>query len=370
MQQVVTSPGDQDVVRGRFPATVLVSPLEAGRFTVHRPDTRARWSLGGAELRVARMFDGERTYAAIGAELRRSDRRAASVASLRSFEERLIALGLLDAGPRPTPAARMWRRVVSLDRIDLGSYDPTPLLDAVSRRAPRAVLFGAAVCTAAGLGALGLLLTRLGPFLHGVPGTLRGWGLPGLYAVCAFSSVFHEGGHAVACRAYGVPVRQVGLGLRTLVVFAWTTPDERRWDGLRRSRQLVTIAAGPLGSLLFAGIGAALWLAPLGAPADALGTLVVLAGTVCLLPTLSPSFDGDAYLILTGVCGRPNLRSRSYAHVRSLLSGMGRAETPRARIRWPYLAFAVTTVAGRLATAVLVGWLFWVCTLRPLWIGH
>ncbi|MFD7657757.1 site-2 protease family protein, partial [Actinosynnema sp. NPDC059797] len=191
---------------------------------------------------------------------------------------------------------------------------------------------------------------RFDEFAAAVPAALRGWGLVGLLVVTVLSSVFHEGGHALACRAYGVPVREVGLGLRSLAVFAWTEPDRRRWDALPPRRKLVTVAAGPLGSLCYAGLGALLWATAPG-PAAVVGVWLVLAGTVCVVPTLLPSFDGDAYLLLTCLPGLGNLRSRSFAALR----GLPRGGKPGAAVLG-HVAFALLTVLGRIAVAGVVLW--------------
>ncbi|WP_018684878.1 hypothetical protein [Actinokineospora enzanensis] len=338
-----------DTVRARFPHRLVVVPADRGRSRVTDPRTRAGWVLGRAELALARRFDGVRTYAAVAEGLP-----GATPEKVRAFETRLLALGVLE--PPPSPVRRIARAVVALDRVDIGTADPTRALDVVLRRTPWLVRRSfVRTTTVLSLGVLtGLLITRGGEFVAAVPDAVRGWGLPCLLVVVLLSTVFHEGGHALACRHYEVAVREVGLGLRSLFPFAWTEPDQQRWAALPPGPRLVTVAAGPLGSLVYAAAGACLWLPPLPDPLRWLGLAMVLSGTVFIIPTLIPAFDGDAYLLLTTVPGLDNLRGRSFAHVRGLLGG---TRSVGFVVSLGYVAFAALTVLGRLAVAACVVWL-------------
>jgi putative peptide zinc metalloprotease protein len=358
-----------DVVRGRFPAHYVVSAAAApDRFEIYDPVSRIRWALGSVELAVARQFDGVRTYHSISMTLHRSGLQRISPVGLRAFENRLIALGILEDDRRRISRARVWsHRLLAFERIDFGSFNPDRVLDAVLRRASwlhhRSWVL---LLSAVSVGLVTALGTRLGEFIHAVPVALSGWGLLGLYGACAVSSIPHEGGHALSCRAYGVAVREVGIGLRSLLVFAWTESDRDTWSRLSRRQQLVTIAAGSLGSISFAAIGAAVWLLPAPEPLRTMGVLIVLAGTVGIVPTLLPIFNGDAYLVLTDILRWPNLRSRSFQYLQSALPGGGQSPQLTIRTKIFFVFFALATVLGRSATIVFMLWLFWVCSLRPL----
>lgn len=360
---------DDAVVRGRFPTRYEVSAAATpDRFEIYDRASHTRWALGRVELAVARQFDGTRTYRSISMALRQSGPRRISSAGLRAFESRLIALGILESDQRGIPRARRWvRRLLALERIEFWSFDPSHVLDIVQRRAPwlhrRCWVL---LLSAVSVGLVAALGTRLGEFVHAVPAALYGWGLLGFYGMWAVSSVPHEGGHALSCRAYGVAVRKVGIGLRSLLVFAWTEPDRDAWSRLSLRQRLVTIVAGPLGSIWFAAVGAAVWLLPAPEPLRTAGVLLVLAGTVGIVPTLLPIFNGDAYLVLTDILGWSNLRSRSFQSLRSLLSGTGQSQRLALRTKLFYLSFALATILGRSASIVFVLWLFWVCSLRPV----
>ncbi|NUT47917.1 MAG: hypothetical protein HOV94_11500 [Saccharothrix sp.] len=346
-------------VRGRFPARLLVAPTERGRFALTDPRTRASWVLGERELAVARLFTGAGTYEDVAEAVRREQTRAVSVASLRAFEARLLDLGVLDVA-RPSAARRVVRVLAAVDRVDLGAGDPTAVLDAVLLRTPWLARRPFAVVAGLGVFVAAVVLAgRFDRFAAAASAALTGWGLLGLLVVTALSSVFHEGGHALACRAYGVPVRHVGLGLRSLAVFAWTEPDQGRWDLLPWRRKLVTVAAGSFGSLVYAALGVLVWVSTSGD----VGVWMVVAGTVCVVPTLLPSFDGDAYLLLTCLPGLGNLRSRSFAAVRGAVRGRW---SPAA---FGHVAFALATVLGRVVVAGTVLWLVVVFGFGFVWGG-
>ncbi|MGQ0838580.1 hypothetical protein [Actinokineospora sp.] len=348
---------ETETVRGRFPARLVVEPTD-GRFAVTDPRTRSRWVLGKAELDVARRFDGTGTYARLADALRRDGLPIGPPAKLRAFEQKLLGLGILES---TAPRRRLARAAMAATRLDFAAADPTRALDRVLHAVPWLVRRpGVLAITAVTTAVLMLLTTRFDEFVAAVPAGLRGWNLLWLYLVTAASTVFHEGGHALACRAYGVAVREVGVGLRSLVVFAWTEPDQSRWAALPLGPRLVTVAAGPLGSLAYAAIGAACWLGPLPDPLRTLGLIMVLSGTVCVIPTMLPFFDGDTYLLLTGLPGCANLRSRSFAH----LLGRGAAGDPLS-VRLGCRVFAVLTILAHVAIAGLALWLVWFAVWAP-----
>jgi putative peptide zinc metalloprotease protein len=212
-----------------------------------------------------------------------------------------------------------------------------------------------AVCA---LAVLAGLVPHLGRLVAETPRALSGSGLLLCYIVAWLSAVFHEGAHILGCRRYGVGVKRVGVGLLGLLPFAWTQPNQDDWDELPARQRVVTVVVGPLGSLLFAELGACIWL--LGHDVKALRLLGIygaLSGTLLMVPTLIPVFPGDAYLLLTQWLGRPNLRWRSFDH---LLAVMTRRRTSATRGEAVlYVGFATATIVGRLVGLAVIGWALW-----------
>lgn len=129
--------------------------------------------------------------------------------------------------------------------------------------------------------------------------------LIGIILLYAVSSLFHELGHASACRHFGVKHGGIGFGLYlTFPVFftdvsaVWTLP---------RRQRLVVNFAGVYFQLLFLMplIGVALWH-----PNDFLNYFIVALNLNFLL-TMNPFFKFDGYWMMCDLLGVPNLRKRT-----------------------------------------------------------
>ncbi|HEX5496752.1 MAG TPA: M50 family metallopeptidase [Mycobacteriales bacterium] len=368
------SGSDDDQVRGYFPEHYVVSPAGPdGRHNLFDPYTRRRWMLGAAELAAARQFTAGQTYASLARALNQRGARSVSVGRLRAFEAKLLAVCLLrqvDILP-PGSRKRVGARLAGLRWLGgfgLVAFHPGRAVDAVYGRTPWLTSWRGTLGLAAFAVAVVVMLgSRAGTLAHQVPSAIAGWGLPGLYLLTAVSAIFHEGGHALACRRYGVAVEEIGLGVRALILFAWTDPDRDGWARLSTRARLATVAAGPFGSVLYGTLGGVLWLStPAGGVPSRIAVLWILAGTVAVLPTLLPIFQGDTYLILTDMLGWPNLRPRALAELRHTLRRTPRTRRPAGRTRAGYLCFAVVVVVGHLAVTGFVLWLIWFCDLaRP-----
>ena len=343
---------------GRFPERYRVSAATtAGRYVVEDPERGTRWALGLRELTACRAFDGARDYDEI-AEVLCKRGGAPPRPALRALEDRLLTLGLLEAGaPRPRKAAAwvhyMLRR---LWRLELVTLRPGRRTDSFLRRlAPLSSAGAVAALSASALAVLAGLAPQLGRLVAETPHALGGPGLLACYVVAWLSAVFHEGAHMLGCRRYGIRVKRVGVGLLGLLPFAWTQPHQDDWDRLPVRKRMVTVVVGPFGSLLFAELSACVWL--LGHDVKALRLLGIygaLSGTLLMVPTLVPIFPGDAYLLLTEWLGRPNLRWRSFDH---LLSVVAQRRTSATRVEATlYVGFAAATIVGWLVGLASVSW--------------
>ncbi|MFD3525657.1 M50 family metallopeptidase [Streptomyces sp. NPDC058653] len=365
---------DDETVRGVFPARFQVGdPDPDGRSEVSDPDSPRRWVLGRRELAVARRFDGARSYAEVAEAsglARNGDRPGLSPDATRRFEARLLRVGLLEPGG-PAPRGVDWPRLGAWCRaratVEFAGRNPTPLLDRLDGPLGRLTARGAVVFLAVGaVLALAALGTRAGTIVDELRDALVGAGLLGFLAAFVASALFHEGGHAVACHRYGVPVDRVSIGLRWFIPFAWTRPDQTAWQRLPVRARVVTVLAGPLGGLVFAALGGLLW--QVGHDVDAVrsaGLYMLAAGTVGMAPTLVPVLEGDAYLLLELWLRQPNLRSRSFDHLVTTFTDPRRAgRTGRGR-RVLYLSFASVSALGSVAATVLVFWAAYRLSIEP-----
>lgn len=367
---------DDETVRGVFPARFRVGdPDPAGRSEVSDPESPRRWVLGRNELSVARRFDGARSYAEIAAAAGPAGNGAArhrlSPDAARRFETRLLRLGLLEPGGEAARGVN-WQRLTAWCRtratIEFAGGDPTRLLDRLD--GPLRTLTARSVVLLVALGAvltLAALGTRVGMILDELRDALVGAGLLGFLAAFVASALFHEGGHAVACHRYGVPVDRVGIGLRWFIPFAWTRPDQTAWQRLPVSARVVTVVAGPLGGLVFAALGGLVWY--LGHDVEgvrAAGLYMLAAGTAGMVPTLVPVLEGDAYLLLELWLRQPNLRSRSFDHLVTTFTDPRRAGRTGGGERVLYLSFASVSALGSVAATGLVFWAAYRFSIEPV----
>ena len=151
-----------------------------------------------------------------------------------------------------------------------------------------------------------------------VSGVLNPANLPLLYAALVVVKLFHEMGHAFACKHFG---RQAGSGGEvhqmgvTLLVF---TPlpfvDTSSAWALRRKRQRIAVgASGMLVELAVASIAGMLWIHTAeGTTLHAMAyNIMFIAGISSLVFNGNPLLRYDAYYILLDLLEIPNLESRS-----------------------------------------------------------
>lgn len=362
---------DDMTVLGVFPARYRIGPADAdGRCEVSDPASNRRWKLGPGELLVARRFDGARSYAEVAAATTTGGRPAVPAQAARRFEARLLRLGILEpggGGPGGASRAdryrhRLARRLRAVGTIEFAGGDPTRMLDRWSRSVRRLTGRGPVLLVTVYVLATPVLLrAHVGDLAGEVRPALEGAGLLGLAAAFVASAVFHEGGHALACHRYAVGVERIGIGLRWFVPFAWTRPDQDAWRRLPARDRVVTAVAGPLGSLVFAALGGSLWYAAHDVEAFRLaGLYSVVAGTVGMAPTLVPTFEGDAYLLLEMWLGKPNLRRRSFEHLLGALTGAPRPGGTGRGAHLLYVAFALTSaLLCAAATCCVLGAVYW-----------
>lgn len=285
-----------------------------------------------------------RPAAAAGADVRRS--------VVAVFEELRRAGALTATRPAdPTGAilARAYRRIPLTRSLDRAVRGPAALL----RRVPARVIAAVMVATAA----FAAVLTTAA--LVGSPAPTGGWTTLALvFAVVAGQLVVHEGAHAVACAATGVPVREAGVVLWGLVLPVAYVDCTDAYRVPSRWRRAGIALAGPFVDVVAVGTsaGVALLVDPL-TRATMCG--LVLAQLLVLAITLNPLLPGDGSHVAAVLGGEPNLRGRalaSLAHLvtrRPLPPGVATASGGR---RAAYLAYGILAIAAFLATIAFAGY--------------
>ncbi|HET7012970.1 MAG TPA: hypothetical protein VFI65_03600 [Streptosporangiaceae bacterium] len=349
---------------GRYPGSRrVVTENPDGTGQIEEPRSGRSWALNRNALFTVRQFDGFHTYDDIAAAVQERFGQEPNLEGLIAFEDRSLSLGLLEptTGSQRRPGAGLARVARTIALPTLLACHPAALIDRLwpyLRWLTSAAAVRGYLLLVIGLGAV--VLTRGDELIRELTTLLPHAGLIVLYCVAFASAALHEGAHVLACRRFEVPVNLVAFGVIGLLPVAWTVPDQRAWSNLRLRHRLITAGAGPLATLVSAAFGALLWLA--GHQVEVVritGLLIMSTGPAVMLPTLIPTFPGDAYLVLTELTGRPGLRQLSLRHLTAAL-GQNR---PRPAVPVPdkawYLGFGIATIASWIGGLSFMCWLIW-----------
>ncbi|WP_252091122.1 M50 family metallopeptidase [Pseudomonas sp. MWU13-3659] len=315
----------------RFREDLVITRADEGnstsRYCVHDPVSDISFELGKAEYRLAMLFDGKRSLHEVASTALDQLRMKVSEDKLAQFERRLLHLKLLSQGDGThkkdlqDPATGItYGPLKTYLLVNLIKMNPQPLLDSLYRLAPWccsrgfvAPLLLLALCS---FGYLGMHMDAFIDDAVVVYAQSYRW-LLWHFPVILTSIALHELGHAMACRHYRVNVTDFGIGIYLLLATGWVRPEQRTWTKLPLGQRVTTILAGPFVSLLYAGVGIALWAAWGGSgPFGALFVVMIVASFISLVPTLLPIFNGDTYLAITEWLGQPRLRQRAFNYVK------------------------------------------------------
>lgn len=127
----------------------------------------------------------------------------------------------------------------------------------------------------------------------------------GLFVFMLTSSLFHELGHASACKYYGLNHGGIGFGLYLNFPVFYTDVTEV-WRLNRMQRCVVNIAGVYFQSYWLLALLIAFWLTN-----NDMLRYLILTMNLGFLMTLNPFFKFDGYWIASDMLGVPNLRARS-----------------------------------------------------------
>ncbi len=221
------------------------------------------------------------------------------------------------------------------------------------------------------------LLATAGFFLAGhtdeligsAEGILSVDSLPLLYAAFALIKVFHEFGHAFACKRFGRLEGNTGevhtMGIMLLVLVPMPYVDaSNAWSFRSKWRRVMVGAAGMYVELAVAAIAAIVWVHSSGSPMlQALTYRVMFIASVStLLFNGNPLLRYDAYYILSDVVEIPNLSQRSkhyiYYLVRKYVWGVRQARCPahNAGEKAWFLPYGLASTAYRVLICTAILW--------------
>ncbi len=136
-----------------------------------------------------------------------------------------------------------------------------------------------------------------------------GWTVALVLGLFILNSMFHEFGHAAACRHFGADNGGVGFGLYISFPVFYTDVSDI-WRLTRRQRVVVNLG-GVYFQLVFL-VPFFIWYFITGSD---ICKLYIYATNVNFLFTLNPFLKFDGYWIMSDIIGVPNLRSRTTEYI-------------------------------------------------------
>jgi putative peptide zinc metalloprotease protein len=326
---------------------------------VKNPSTGRFFQFREAECFIAQQLDGSTPLEVVRRRTEERFRSPLSDEALHRFIETLRRFGLLDgSGPSPGTPGTGNRVRGSLLYLRFKAFDPDRFLN---RLVPRLRwLFTPSVAILA----LGFILVALGIAIQ------DGWtiarGLPRLdrvdvliliWVTLVGITILHEFAHAIACKHFGGSVHEMGFlllyfqpALYCNVSDAWLFAD--KW------KRVWVMFAGAYVELCFWAMATLTWRGTEPGTTPYQLSLVVMATLgVKTLFNLNPLIKLDGYYLLCDLLEIPNLRSRSFRHLRSRLTFVTGGRKPSSEEGTPkerclYLAYAV--LAGTFSIWLLV----------------
>lgn len=171
--------------------------------------------------------------------------------------------------------------------------------------------------------------------------------------------IFHEFGHAYACKHFGGHVPEMGAYLIAFTPCAYV--DATACWGFPRKRERVIVSlAGVYFELIIAALAVFVWAATSESLLNSIAyNIIFLASAVTLLFNINPLMRYDGYYVASDMLEIPNLRARSTQYVLGLakrwlvgVEGVKAPPGPR-RLRMILLSFGLC--ASTYKTLVLLG---------------
>ena len=177
-----------------------------------------------------------------------------------------------------------------------------------------------------------------------------------LWLILIVNKVFHEFGHAFACRVMGGPVPEMGAIFIAFTPCAYVDASASWMFASRWRRMVVNLGGVYFESMLAIG---ALWVWLLTGPGlvhDLAFQVLVMASAVTLLFNLNPLARFDGYYVLSDLVNIPNLRKRANAELKGAFCRVALGSTPAPTPYGPLMrtALALFAIASSVYRVALV----------------
>jgi len=215
---------------------------------------------------------------------------------------------------------RRRERITGILFLRVPLVDPSAFLDRTIDLVRPLLSVPAFVCWLALMSTAGLVVAyRWDELMNPLHGVLVASNLPLMWITLITLKVFHEFGHAYACRHYGGHVPEMGMYLILFTPCAYVDATAS-WGFSRRSHRMFVCLAGMYVEGAIAAVAVFVWAATEPSWINAVAyNVIFLAGVVTTLFNINPLMRYDGYYILSDAVEIPNLRARSADYVKSVL---------------------------------------------------
>lgn len=149
-------------------------------------------------------------------------------------------------------------------------------------------------------------------------GVLVAGNLPVLWISLVVLKLFHEFGHAYACKHFGGHVPEMGAYLILFTPCAYVDATAS-WGFKRKRDRIIVCLAGMYVESIFAALATIVWaMTPPSALHSAAYNVMFLAGLVTVLFNVNPLMRYDGYYVLSDWLEIPNLRERAARYLTAL----------------------------------------------------
>ncbi len=180
-----------------------------------------------------------------------------------------------------------------------------------------------------------------------------------MWLVLIVLKVFHEFGHAYACKHFGGYVPEMGAYLILFTPCAYVDATAS-WGFTQRRHRIIVCLAGMYIESTLAAVAVFVWAMTDQSLLHNLAyNVIFLAGVVTVLFNVNPLMRYDGYYILSDLVEVPNLRARSKAYVletakRLLLRVSSNAPPVDGRLRFVLLTYGVAATMYRTALLLAI----------------
>lgn len=221
------------------------------------------------------------------------------------------------------------------------------------------------------LSALWLAWSRRADLGNPLQGLLVAGNAPLLVLTLIVLKVFHEFGHAYACRHFGGAVPEMGAYFILFTPCAYVDATAS-WSFARKRDRMIVCLAGMYVEIAIAAAAVWVWAMTSDSLLRSLCyNIMFLAGSVTVLFNINPLMRYDGYYLLSDWLEIPNLRQRAARHVgdalkRVLLGVRGSAPPVHGRLAWTLLSFGLASAWYRVMLTIAI---VAVLASKSLWLG-